>query len=95
MLTYLGNNNCAADCKVAECERNWLIVQTHYNYCPETGIPELIEDGCHDYDESCKACKIRRLFPEGAPNYPAPNCEDTSGNDTYTSLSVTESSVSD
>ena len=28
-LTYLGDNNCAADCMAAECERNWLIVQTH------------------------------------------------------------------
>ena len=61
-------------------------MQTHHDYCPEAGIPELIEDGFHDHDESCKACKIGRLFTEGKPDCPVPNCEDTSGNDAYTSL---------
>mmetsp|Transcript_2606 Transcript_2606/g.4152 ORF Transcript_2606/g.4152 Transcript_2606/m.4152 type:complete len:209 (-) Transcript_2606:856-1482(-) len=85
-LNYIKTNGCATDCMAADCEKNYLIVQTHHDYCPEADIPEAIEDGFHDYDESCTACQISRAFTEGAPNCPAAVCTDNSGNDAYTAM---------
>lgn len=85
-LTFLTTNGCATDCSSEECEKNFYIVQAHHDFCPEEDIPEIIEDKFHDYDEVCTQCEIRRQFVEGAPNCPAPSCEDESGNEAYTSL---------
>ena len=62
------------------------MVQAHHDFCPEADIPEDIEDGFHDFDEECTPCGITRAYVDGAPDCPIANCEDTSGNDAYTSL---------
>lgn len=85
-LNFLNTNSCATVCSSVDCVRNYYIVQSHHDYCPESDIPETVEDGFHDYDEACTGCEIKRDFVEGAPNCPAPNCGDSSGNDAYTSL---------
>lgn len=82
--------NCAKECTSPECEKHFLTVQTHHDYCPEEGIPSEIENGFHDFDEACKACAINRLFVEGAPDCPKANCEDKSGNDAYAALNDNE-----
>jgi hypothetical protein len=79
-------NGCAADCSSDICLKNWLLVQTHHDFCPTDIVPSDIEDGFHDFDETCKACDIARIETEGAPACPVPNCADTSGNDAYTFL---------
>ena len=85
-LQYLQRRNCAVDCSSKGCELNYLIVQSHHDYCPEEGIPEEIEDGFHDYDTSCTACDIQRDFIPGAPDCPAPSCSDNTGNEAYVNL---------
>lgn len=85
-LAFLNSNGCATECSSEGCEKNYYIVQAHHDFCPEENIPEPLEDGFHDFDEVCKQCDIKRSFVEGAPTCPVANCEDTSGNDAYTSL---------
>eukprot|EP00592_Proboscia_alata_P006184 CAMPEP_0194357130 /NCGR_PEP_ID=MMETSP0174-20130528/4658_1 /TAXON_ID=216777 /ORGANISM="Proboscia alata, Strain PI-D3" /LENGTH=383 /DNA_ID=CAMNT_0039127023 /DNA_START=407 /DNA_END=1558 /DNA_ORIENTATION=- len=89
MLASLGEiqtRGCAKDCTSSECVKHYYIVQSHHDYCPEADIPQEVEDGFHDYDETCAACKIKRLFTDDAPACPVPNCEDNSGNEAYVSL---------
>jgi len=88
-LNFLKTNSCSKpeNCgDSTECEKNYLIVQSHHDYCPEAGIPEEIEDGFHDYDSSCRPCDIVRQYIEGSADCPASNCLDTSGNDAYDSM---------
>ena len=85
-LQFLKQSGCATDCSSEECTLNYYIVQAHHDFCPEEGIPEAVEDGFHDYDSTCVACDIERDFVEGAPDCPAPNCMDSSGNDAYVAL---------
>jgi len=85
-LNELKTRGCASDCSSPECVKHYYVVQSHHDYCPEDDIPEVVEDGFHDYDQSCTHCEIKRLFTEGAPSCPVPNCEDTSGNEAYVSL---------
>lgn len=33
---------CSADCSTAECENNFLIVQSHHGYCPEDVLMAII-----------------------------------------------------
>ena len=81
-MTNLQTLGCSSDCSSAECEKNWLLVQTHHDYCPEAGVPEVIEDGFHDYDEVCVHCAISQKSISGADPCPAATC-DNSGNDAY------------
>ena len=85
-LTFLKASTCATDCTSTDCEKNWLIMQVHHDYCPEERLPEEIEDAFHDYDMTCKHCDIVKTFIEGAPDCPVPVCTDSSGNDAYVSL---------
>ena len=85
-VTALKSSGCATDCSSAECEKNYLIVQSHHDYCREAEIPAEIEDSFHDYDDSCVACDIDHPFTEGAPDCPAVSCEDGSGNLAYTAM---------
>ncbi|EJK77744.1 hypothetical protein THAOC_00405 [Thalassiosira oceanica] len=88
-LDFINTNGCTekGSCEAGtECEKNYLTVQSHYNLCPEENIPEAIEDGIHDFDESCLGCDILRAYTVGAPDCPAAVCTDTSGEDAYVSL---------
>lgn len=80
-ISELKTKGCATDCSSAECEKNYLIVQSHHDYCSK--IPEEIEDGFHDYDDTCKPCDITRPTTQDAPDCPTPNCADKSGDESY------------
>jgi len=85
-LAFLRANNCACDCESDECKENWLLLQTHHDYCDPLGVPGDVNDSFHDFDEVCESCAIERQFIEGAPACPAPSCEDDSGNTAYANL---------
>ena len=88
-MQYLKANGCATTCTeedAPECFRNYLIVQTHHDYCPEEGVPQEIEDGFHDFDTACSGCGISRKSTEGAADCPAHTCEVGRGNDAYVAL---------
>ena len=82
-MTKLQTLGCSADCPPdSECAIQFLIVQSHHDYCPEANIPEVVEDGFHDYDEVCAHCAIARKSISGVNLCPAVTC-DNSGNDAY------------
>ena len=41
-MAFLKSSGCATDCSSPECEKNYLIVQSHHDYCPEAGVPEEV-----------------------------------------------------
>lgn len=44
-MQFLQSNGCAADCSeetAMDCAVNWLIVQSHHDYCPEDALPQVI-----------------------------------------------------
>ena len=81
-MTNLQTLGCSADCSSAECEKNFLIVQSHHDYCNDDEVPEVVEDGFHDYDEVCTHCAISQKSISGVAPCPAVTC-DSSGNDAY------------
>lgn len=85
-LAELQSNGCTSECSSAICEKNYLIVQSHHDYCPEAGIPEPIEDGFHDFDESCTACAITRQAIEGVEDCPEPVCDGKTGSAAYVKM---------
>ena len=85
-LTALKTNGCSTDCSSDTCVKNYYIVQSHHDYCPETQIPEEIEDGFHDFDTSCEACDIERTFIEGADDCPIVDCSTSEGDEAYSRL---------
>lgn len=87
-LSDLQSNSCNTDCASPICVRNWMVVQSHHDYCPEGGLPREIEDDFHDYDSVCKGCDISRKAQAGAEECPIPNCIDNSGNDAYLALAA-------
>ena len=38
-MAALQAGGCSADCSTADCEKNFLIVQSHHDYCPEDALP--------------------------------------------------------
>ena len=87
-LSDLQSNSCNTNCDSPICVRNWMVVQSHHDYCPEGGLPREIEDDFHDYDSVCKGCDISRKAQTGAEECPIPNCSDNSGNDAYLALAA-------
>ncbi|EJK71322.1 hypothetical protein THAOC_07257 [Thalassiosira oceanica] len=88
-LYFLNANGCTekGSCDAGtDCEKNYLIVQSHHDSCPKEKIPDVIKDGIHDFDESCIGCDILRAYTKGAPDCPIALCTDTSGEDAYLSL---------
>ena len=42
-LQELKSGGCASDCSSDVCVKNWYIVQSHHDYCPEDKLPQDIE----------------------------------------------------
>ena len=88
MLTAMDNLaslGCGQDCTSVECETNWLLVQSHHDYCPTDALPQKVEDGFHDYDEVCASCDITRQRIDGLDDCMVSAC-DNSGNEAYDTL---------
>ena len=85
-LALLKSSACASDCSSTVCQENWLIVQTHHDYCDSDAIPQEVEADFHDFDTACKSCDIARAAVDGAAACPVVDCEDGSGNEAYAHL---------
>ena len=48
-------NNCNTDCSSDTCVNSYRIVRGFHDRCEEDDIPEVIERGIHDYEDSCEA----------------------------------------
>lgn len=84
-MENLATFGCGNDCTSVDCETNWLLVQTHHDYCPTDALPQSVEDGFHDYDEDCASCDITRQYVDGLNNCTMSAC-DNSGNEAYDTL---------
>ena len=40
-MAALQADGCSADCSSEECATNFLIVQSHHDYCPEAALPAV------------------------------------------------------
>lgn len=45
-LNQLQALGCATDCSSEDCLVNWVIVQSHHDYCPETDLPTVRFEYC-------------------------------------------------
>jgi hypothetical protein len=73
-LATLIANDCSTDCSSAICSKNFLIVQSHHDFCLHDEVPSPVEDAFHDFEEVCEECKITRKRDPDLPNCPAPVC---------------------
>lgn len=37
-FVYLQTNGCSSNCSSEQCEKNFMIFQSHYDHCPEDSI---------------------------------------------------------
>ena len=42
-MAALQASSCATNCTSSDCIKNFFIVQSHHDYCPEGGVPKEIE----------------------------------------------------
>ena len=58
------SHNCSIDCDSGECGVNYRIIRAYHDRCAEDEIPEVVEDGIHDFEEVCEdqGCNV---FEEG------------------------------
>lgn len=86
-LAMLQSNGCQTDCTSSTCSRNFLVIQSHHDYCLEGQVPETVEEGLHDYEDACEECDITPLPDPNLPTCPDVNCKvDGEGNAAYQAL---------
>lgn len=88
-LAPLQSNDCATDCSSETCTKNFLIIQSHHDYCLHEEVPEEVEDALHIYEETCETCSILRKHDPDLPNCPDVTCADE-GNLAYNALVDTQ-----
>lgn len=86
-LPILQSSGCANDCSSDECIKNFLIIQSHHDFCLHDEVPETVEDALHLYEDTCESCEIKRKFDPLLQPCPEPNCDDNSGNEAYNAIS--------
>lgn len=40
-FVYLQTNGCSSNCSSEQCEKNFMIFQSHYDHCPEDSIDTI------------------------------------------------------
>lgn len=74
-LASLQSNGCIEDCSSEICRKNYFIIQSHHDYCPEEGLPSVVEDGLHDFEGVCEDCEILRRPNPNFPLCPVVSCQ--------------------
>ncbi|CAJ1934630.1 unnamed protein product [Cylindrotheca closterium] len=88
-LTYLQTNGCSSDCISELCEKNFFIVQSHYDHCLDDDIPsEIGADLMQNFQAQCFSCAIVRQEIDGALQCPTLDldCTDGTGSAAYDRL---------
>lgn len=85
-LPILQQENCNVDCSSDVCVKNFLIVQSHHDYCFHEDVPESVEDALHLYEDTCEACWITPLKDPDLPDCPDVDCTSEAGNEAYQAL---------
>jgi hypothetical protein len=92
-LAALIADDCSTDCSSAACHKNFLIVQSHHDFCLHDEVPPPVEDAFHDYEETCEHCAITRKRDPDLSNCPVHVC-DNRGDEAYQAL-LTEGCVNE
>lgn len=71
---YLKANTCTT-AKTKECEKNFLILQSHHDFCPHDTLPSTVENDLHVYEGSFKSCSIPRDYDSKLGMCPAFDCD--------------------
>jgi hypothetical protein len=90
-LAALIADDCSTDCSSAACHKNFLIVQSHHDFCLDTEVPSPVEDAFHDFEAVCENCEITRKRDPDLSNCPVFVC-DNRGDKAYEAL-LTEGCV--
>ena len=53
----LTSGSCDTDCSSTACTNAYRIVRAAHDRCEEDDMPEAIEDGIHDFEESCESAE--------------------------------------
>lgn len=81
-LSLLEADGCSKDCSSDSCHKNFLIIQSHHDFCLHHEVPSPVEDGFHDYEGVCEECAIQRKRDPELPDCPDAVC-DKRGNEAY------------
>jgi hypothetical protein len=84
-LGVLQAKGCDKDCSSDECHKNFLIVQSHHDFCLHGDVPELSEDSFHIYEGKCEECSIIKKRDPALVDCPPAKCDD-SGNAAFQGL---------
>ena len=86
-LAALVEESCSTDCSSDSCFRNWLIVQSHHDFCLHDEVPEAVEDSFHDYEDVCEEeCIIFRRRDPVLADCPAAVCEGSKGDNAFAAM---------
>lgn len=75
-LSTLQANTCDVDCSSNTCHKNFLIVQSHHDFCLHDEVPGPVEDAFHDFEESCRGCHITKKRDPDLLDCPTAVCDD-------------------
>ena len=71
-IDYLSANGICSSCEPTdECKKQFLILQTHHDYCHHTEIPDTAEHEIHDFEGNYDGCSISRRYVDTAKDCPA------------------------
>jgi hypothetical protein len=83
---------CSTDCSFAASNKNFLIVQSHHDFCLlDEVVPSPVENSFHDFEAVCEHCAISRKRDPDLSNCPVCVC-DNRGDEAYRAL-LTEGCV--
>ena len=74
-LSTLQANQCDIDCSPIVCHKNFLIVQSHHDFCLHDEVPGPVEDAFHDFEDACGGCKITKKRDPDLLDCPAAVCD--------------------
>lgn len=89
-MADLSTNGCDSDCSKPACEKPFVIVQSHHDFCLHSELSESVETNFHLYEKSCEAfhCDIQRKFDPSLGQCPQVDCSTNVGNEAYLALQI-------
>eukprot|EP00227_Mantoniella_beaufortii_P013065 CAMPEP_0197589094 /NCGR_PEP_ID=MMETSP1326-20131121/10148_1 /TAXON_ID=1155430 /ORGANISM="Genus nov. species nov., Strain RCC2288" /LENGTH=258 /DNA_ID=CAMNT_0043153995 /DNA_START=150 /DNA_END=926 /DNA_ORIENTATION=+ len=66
--------SCVETTKAADCEKNYLTLQSHHDFCPPDSLPTNLETIIHAYEEFFSDCFIPRQYNSKLGMCPAFDC---------------------
>lgn len=92
-IATLEYNNCSNECNSSyTCIKNFLIIQSHHDYCFHEEVPEIIETNIHVYESVCTAahCNINMKFASESRKCPPVDCETRVGDDAWQVMATSD-----